>query len=75
MDPNDKGIARPAEGTNNHTVEDTTGGDPTEDSRDIKGRGHKEEDMAWDLIDPIPTSHATPGTRAGQTNAIQKSKR
>jgi hypothetical protein len=73
VDPNDKGIARPAEGTNNHTVEDTTGGDPTEDSRDIKGRGHMEEDMPWGIIDPIPMSHVTPGTLAGQTNAIQRS--
>jgi hypothetical protein len=39
-----------------------------------QGRGHKEEGMAWGIINPIPTSHATPGTRAGQTNAIQKSK-
>ena len=66
-------VNRPtAVGTNNHTAVYNTGGDPTGDSRDIKGRGHKEGGMAWGIIDPIPTSHATHGTRAGQTNAILK---
>jgi hypothetical protein len=65
----------PGVGTSSHTVVHHTGDNPMGDSRDIKGKGHKEGAMAWGIIDPTPTSPATPGTRTGPTNTTPRLKR